>query len=293
MFMKDAIEHIDIYQHTKSVHILTQKETRIPALCVFGKQMRKNATESLPRHFHKNSFEIVYISTGSVIFSVDGTDYKLSGGDVFITQPNQIHSTNSIPISVCEMYWFQITASPEQFLFLNQDAAEYLISKLTLFESPQIHTDSKEIYPLIKSAFDLCVQENNPQLASQYISLMLYKLIEYQKKIAFKLTPDIGRAMTYILENITEELSLEQLADISFLSVSQFKQKFKNQTGFSPRQFINFEKIEYSKELLLEGKSVTDVASILGFDNSSYFAVVFKRFNMCTPSEYVKKSNCD
>lgn len=286
--MQNAIEQNDKYQHSKNIHILTNEQTHIPSIVTFGKQNRTNATESLPPHYHKNCFEIVYISTGSAIFSIGNKNYKLSGGDIFITMPNQIHSTNSLPISVCEMYWFQLEASPEQLLFLNQAAGHDLLTKLNLFNQPQFHTNSKEIYPLIKSAFDICVKGGNPYLAGQYLTLLLYKLVEYQEKTTFKLTPDIGRAMDYILEHITEEITLDELALTSHLSTSQFKQKFKNQVGFSPRQFINYEKIEYSKELLLEGIDVTEVASLLGFDNSSYFSVVFKRFNMCTPTQFVK-----
>lgn len=291
--MNRAVELINHYEHTGHRWILTQNETQIPALLLLGKQNRINATESLPPHFHRNCFEIVYISAGSAIFSIDGTDYKLSGGDVFITQPDQVHSTNSLPISVCEMYWFHLRADPARFLFLNQDAARYVIEKLSLFDSPQLHVDSSEIYPLIKSAFDISAACGSPQLAGQYLSLLLYKLIEYQNQTAFKLTPDIGRSLDYILDHLTEEISFEHLADISHLSVSQFKQKFKTQIGFSPRQFINYEKIEYSKTLLLEGMSVTEVSSMLGFDNSSYFAVVFKRFSLCSPTEYVRQRQAE
>lgn len=288
--MENAIESKDEYLHSKHVHILTNEQTLIPSVITFGKQTRTNATESLPAHFHKNCFEIVYISTGSAIFSVNNTNYKLSGGDVFITTPNQIHSTNSLPISVCEMYWFQLKADSENLLFLNSMAAKELLSRLSLFDQPQIHTEHKEIYPLIKSAFDLCVTGKNPALAGQYLTLLLYKLIDYQEKTTFKLTPDIGRVIDYIMEHITDDLDLDKLAQISHLSISQFKHKFKNQVGFSPRQFINYEKIEYSKTLLLEGKNVTEVASILNFDNSSYFAVVFKRFNMCSPTQFIKRT---
>lgn len=287
--MDNAIELVNQYEHTDIRHILTENETGIPALLLFGKQKRKNATESLPPHFHKNCFEIVYISAGFAVFSVNNTEYKLSGGDVFITLPNQIHSTDSLPVYTSEMYWFHLNADLSRFLFLNHTAARYVIEKLSLFHSPHLHTNARDLYPLIKAAFDLCVDGSNPQLAGQYLSLFLYKLIEYQDRTAFKLTPDIGRSLNYILDHLTEEISLEHLAQISHLSVSQYKQKFKNQIGFSPRQFINYEKIEYSKQLLLEGYTVTDVSSLLGFDSSSYFAVVFKRFNHCSPTEFVKK----
>lgn len=287
--MQNAIELKDTYYNEINRHVLVQPQLKIPSLVTFGKQTQKKAIAPLPLHFHHDCFEIVYMSTGSTTFSIGETCYKLSGGDIFITMPDEIHSTNLMPISSCEMYWFQLEVTPNNLLYLNRPAAKDLITKLTQFRIPLIHTNSKDVYPLIKSAFDLCMNDSNPYLAGQYLTLFLYKLIEYQKKDTFMLTPDIGLAINYILDHIKEEFSLYKLAEISHLSISQFKQKFKNQIGFGPRQFINYEKIEYSKELLLDGLSITDIAYMLSFDNSSYFTVVFKRFNMCSPSEFVKQ----
>lgn len=288
--MEKPVEIIETYCSQKHRHVLTNKETGIPALHIFGKQTNINATESLPPHFHRNCFELVYVADGAANFSIEGTDYQLKGGDVFITMPNQIHSTNSLPISVCKMFWFQLEDTPNRFLYLNQSAAEDLLAMLRQFDKPLFHTDIKKIYPLITSAFELCLKGQNPYLAGQYLTLLLYQLIEYQKNTVFRLTPDMELTLNYIAEHIREELSLEELASLCHLSVSQFKQKFKHQVGFSPRQYINRSKIEYSKKLLLEGYSVTEVASMLSFDNSSYFAVVFKRFYMCSPTEFIKKN---
>ena len=69
-----------------------------------------------------------------------------------------------------------------------------------------------------------------------------------------------------------------------------FSYKFKRQLGTSPRNFINQQKIEQAKILLLEKMSITDVAMYLGFTSSSYFSTVFKKFTLYTPSEYIKNS---
>ena len=102
------------------------------------------------------------------------------------------------------------------------------------------------------------------------------------------MSPDIGRTLDYILDHITSELSLEELASLANLSCSQYKQKFKKQLGISPRRFINQQKIEQAKQLLQEGMSVTDIAMFLGFNTSGYFSTVFKKYMLCTPMEYVK-----
>lgn len=95
--MPDAINWKDSYTNTKYLQILTDDCLNIPGLALFGKQIRTSATESLPLHFHEDCYEIVYITSGTPSFFVDGKTYNLSGGDVFITQPNQIHSTTPYP----------------------------------------------------------------------------------------------------------------------------------------------------------------------------------------------------
>ncbi|RGY01284.1 AraC family transcriptional regulator [Blautia sp. OF03-15BH] len=55
------------------------------------------------------------------------------------------------------------------------------------------------------------------------------------------------------------------------------------------RYFINQQKIEFSKTLLMEGMSVTDIAMLLNFNTSSYFSTVFKKFTALSPMDYLKK----
>ena len=56
----------------------------------------------------------------------------------------------------------------------------------------------------------------------------------------------------------------------------------------TPREYINQLKIREAKKLLKEGRSVTEVALELGFSSSNYFAVLFKKITLYTPTEYQK-----
>ena len=97
-------------------------------------------------------------------------------------------------------------------------------------------------------------------------------------------TPDIEAALHYIHSNIREELSLETIAAQTGLSLSQFKLKFRQQTGSPPRVYINRLKIELSKAMLLAGKTKTESPWSLAFSTSSYFTSVFRKYTACTPS---------
>ena len=103
------------------------------------------------------------------------------------------------------------------------------------------------------------------------------------------LSREIYNALNFIYDHIESDISIDDLAKCSMLSVPQFKVRFKQEVGISPRSFINMQKIELAKQMLLEGSSKTQIALSLGFNTSSYFSAVFKRYTFCTPSEYVKK----
>lgn len=288
--MFSAINWHDQYTLTKERIIYTQEQHHVPGVHALARHTMKDSIPSLKWHYHENSFEFTISTKGTFSFSTQTSSYRFSGGDVFIAFPDEIHGTNDIPVSVGEIYWFQLDVSnPKKFLFMNEDTAIHMIENLKALPHHVVQANAEEIRPLIQQAFYLAQRNEEPEFIASYLQLFLYLLIHSANNEKFALSPDIGRTLNYILDNITEELPLEELAALANLSCSQYKQKFKKQLGISPRHFINQQKIEYSKLLLLEGMSVTDIAMLLGFTTSSYFSTVFKKYTLYTPTEYLEK----
>ncbi|MDR0671739.1 MAG: AraC family transcriptional regulator [Oscillospiraceae bacterium] len=104
------------------------------------------------------------------------------------------------------------------------------------------------------------------------------------------LSRDIASATAFIEQSIGESISMRELAQAAHLSESRFKQKFKEQIGATPREYVNRMKVEISKDRLLAAGSVTEVAFELGFTSSNYFSVIFKRFTGLSPSEYIRRN---
>lgn len=287
--MFSAINWHDQYTLTKERIIYTQEQHHVPGVHALARHTMKDSIPSLKWHYHENSFEFTISTKGTFSFSTQTSSYRFSGGDVFITFPDEIHGTNDIPVSVGEIYWFQLDVSnPKKFLFMNEDTAIHMIENLKALPHHVVQANAEEIRPLIQQAFYLAQRNEEPEFIASYLQLFLYLLIHSANNEKFALSPDIGRTLNYILDNITEELPLEELAALANLSCSQYKQKFKKQLGISPRHFINQQKIEHSKLLLLEGMSVTDIAMLLGFTTSSYFSTVFKKYTLYTPTEYLE-----
>lgn len=288
--MFSAINWHDQYTLTKERIIYTQEQHHVPGVHALARHTMKDSIPSLKWHYHENSFEFTISTKGTFSFSTQTSSYRFSGGDVFIAFPDEIHGTNDIPVSVGEIYWFQLDVSnPKEFLFMSEDTAIHMIENLKALPHHVVQANAEEMRPLIQQAFYLAQRNEEPEFIASYLQLFLYLLIHSANNEKFALSPDIGRTLNYILDNITEELPLEELAALANLSCSQYKQKFKKQLGISPRHFINQQKIEHSKLLLLEGMSVTDIAMLLGFTTSSYFSTVFKKYTLYTPTEYLEK----
>ncbi|MCI5650303.1 MAG: AraC family transcriptional regulator [Fusicatenibacter sp.] len=291
--MSDAISWNDYPVSSSNRIVLTQEQLGIPGIRSFGWQRDITASCYLPDHFHENALELTFIINGDYTFCIRNTNYCIKRRELFIAYPNEIHSTNSMPMSVGEFYWLQLEVShPENFLWLSHPAAESLLERFSITRRHVMFLRQKESLSILPKAFScaLSESENDRYLCASLLVTMLNLFCCESPDYLPSLTPDIDAALHYIHSNIKEDLSLEVIADKAGLSLSQFKQKFRLETGSSPRDYINRQKIEFSKQLLLKGNSVTDIAMALSFNTSSYFTSVFRKYTRCTPSEFIKNN---
>ncbi|TYP69917.1 AraC family transcriptional regulator [Aquimarina intermedia] len=101
----------------------------------------------------------------------------------------------------------------------------------------------------------------------------------------------IGTVIKYIKDNLTnKDLHVEVLAKKAYMSTSHFHKKFKNTLGISPIDYINSEKIKFSKKLIKESKDfrMSEIAYKSGFNSTSYFNRQFKKMEMMTPQQFKK-----
>ncbi|HEX8896373.1 MAG TPA: helix-turn-helix domain-containing protein [Terriglobales bacterium] len=97
----------------------------------------------------------------------------------------------------------------------------------------------------------------------------------------------LKRVLDYIGDNLTEDLSLTQLAALSGLSPHYFAELFKQSMGCPPHRFVLLQKIERAKQTLRDPtRSITEAAIGAGFQNPSHFARIFHRHVGVSPSAY-------
>jgi len=96
------------------------------------------------------------------------------------------------------------------------------------------------------------------------------------------------KAKAVLLQNIEGRTDLEELARQLGMSYSKFRASFKQHTGYAPREFENRIKLNRSRDLLQQGKSITDTAQALGFNSVYYYSRAFKKRFGQSPQQWLK-----
>ena len=99
----------------------------------------------------------------------------------------------------------------------------------------------------------------------------------------------LERVLLYIENNISKDISIKQLAEMTNFHPNYFIRFFKKNTGVSPAHYINKMRMEKAKNLLtLSNKSITHVGEAVGFKDLYHFSRMFKNYTGFSPTEYKK-----
>lgn len=103
-------------------------------------------------------------------------------------------------------------------------------------------------------------------------------------------TTEMEKVATYIQSNISKSFSVNELAKAQHMSVSSFRNKFKEYAGMSPQEYINTVRLgEASRLLTTTDTSILNIAAICGYDDPMYFSRIFRNKTGQSPREYRKR----
>ncbi|MCL2254263.1 MAG: AraC family transcriptional regulator [Lachnospiraceae bacterium] len=255
---------------------------------------KNNETEFYPSHWHA-PLEIVMPLENSYPVMCNNKQYEIKEGELLLITPGALHNMGGTPGM---RLIFQA-----DFTILH--GIKELAATLTLI-SPALHITAENASEIHSSAQKLILG-----IADEYFNDLLLseaaiyaKLIELFVLIArhysqsslptnnsgSKQREYIERFLlvcNYINEHFSEDLTLDEIADLSGFSKYHFSRLFKQFTNTSFYKYLNRKRIENAVNLLMDsGLSITDVALRCGFSSLSAFIRMFKIIRGCTPSEF-------
>jgi AraC family transcriptional regulator len=96
----------------------------------------------------------------------------------------------------------------------------------------------------------------------------------------------VERAIDYMESNLSEPLSLADVANASGLSPSHFARRFKSATGAPPHQYLMSMRVERAKRLLLQREPIAEIALECGFSHQEHLTRIFRRLTGVTPASF-------
>jgi len=271
--------------------VISLRSLGIPNLIRLGREQSLEARDPLPAHRHRRPMEICYLASGEQTFEIGERTFRMQGGDVLVSQPGQKHSTGAMPLERSTLYWLLITldAPDGRFLGHGPGGPIELLAGLEALgvchfrgaPSLQQHLDR------VFAAFfhggplrSLRIQ----MLVTEFLIEILDLANEPGRRDPSR---EIITALACVHDRIREPILLETLAEQAGLSLSRFKQRFRQEVGMPPREYVLRQKVEAAREMLRTATtSVTHVAHDLSFSSSQYFATVFRRFVGLSPTEF-------
>jgi AraC-like DNA-binding protein len=274
--------------------IFGQEQIPLPGVIMFGRYQYAEARRGLLPHFHQRAIEICFLERGEQTYRVGGTLYRLRGHDQFFTRPGESHDTANLPQERGILYWIILSLGPGRFLGLEAPLAARL--KRELRAMPHRHFRAHPECPrLLGEFFDLLQEHRQRKAAGEALRPLRMQalLLDYltltirasRQGAHGTASPLLRRVLAYVDAHLDEPVRVRRLAEVARLSESRLKIRFKHEIGVPPAEYWLRKKIERAVALL-PTRSVTDVAYALGFSSSQYFATVFKRYQLVSPSQH-------
>ncbi|MBR4992701.1 MAG: AraC family transcriptional regulator [Lachnospiraceae bacterium] len=237
---------------------------------------------------HSHNFtQIFYFLNGKGSFTLDGTPYPIKSGDIVIVNPHIIHKKHSDSRYRLEYIVFAVEDLSFKFGsgLMNRDFAIYGSDK-----------ESKNYLALLTMMINEAEKaQGNYELICKDMAEIFIANLARSKNLGILFTDDpmmskeCSIAKSYIDTHYMDNLTLEQLSEITHVSKYYLIHSFDKYMGDSPMNYLQQKRIQVAERLLATtGYSVSTIASNVGFSSQSYFAQVFKKYYGTTPAQYRK-----
>ncbi|WP_438347640.1 AraC family transcriptional regulator [Paenibacillus sp. FA6] len=250
-------------------------------------------------HYHKE-IELILVEQGQHEFETQNQLYLLEPGDIVLLGSSQLHRARKISQETLSYIVLHVDLQPyfdpavmmyySHFAELKEpfDVMNYIFdNKEAKREIACIITDIHDEIMQQRKGYELAVSMRMQQFM---LTLLRYdtrnKLQAHSQMDGDFLQPIVA----YIQEHLAERIDMHEVCSIAGMSYAHFSKYFKRKMGISFTDYVNRKRISNAERLLVtENRSIQDIAESVGINNRAHFYELFKRYNNCTPKQYLDK----
>lgn len=134
--------------------------------------------------------------------------------------------------------------------------------------------------PLEESELDMVMEKVQENIKHKKLSGVKQTSVERE-------IDSIELVRQYVIDHYAEALTLKDLATMFYMPATYLSSKFKSKTGCNFVDFLVDIRMKKAKELLLySDRRIPEIASMVGYDDYTYFCKVFKKTTGYTPLAY-------
>lgn len=253
-------------------------------------------------HTHADFSELVIVLEGSAINIVGEEQFKVEKGDVFVMGMGSSHGyAEAKDFKICNiMFRFdrlleanldvKELAGFHSLFVVDPVTAESFESRLKL--SPELFNKVKKIVLAAIDEYEHDTPAKKTLLFAYFLQIVVILSRYYGTTPKEKESEGISAAAAYMERHFNENITNEKLLEISHYSQRHFIRLFTECYHTSPHKYLQNIRMRQACILLSQtDKSITEIASCCGFNDSNFFTRVFKRQMNITPREYRKKTS--
>jgi len=232
-------------------------------------------------------WQLIYIAAGKGHFILDNKEVVVPAGNMVLYQPKE------------EQHYFYLGEDRTQAWFVHFTGRE-VRNILSHYEIPLeghiINTGlSREYEDYFRKMRDELVacrwgyEEMLVYLFRELLMTMHRRMEENLPQFSGFASKEIDFAKDYFSEHYNEDINIEEYALSRHVSTSWFNKSFKSAVGTTPMKYILAIRIR-NAQILLETTdyNISDIASMVGYDNPFYFSRLFRKQKGISPAAYRK-----
>ena len=233
-------------------------------------------------HYHDFHKIIVFVS-GKVTYHIEGKAYQLKPQDILLVSQGAIHKPEIDPSIPYERYifWIRADLSSSELNTCFQKANDRSFNLIRL--DSVLQEKLKDLLPEIEHSL------RDTQFGDSILSKALFaQFMVYINRIFLKSStaPDqksyssdsqVEQLLKYINRNLSENLSIDHLAERFFFSKYHMMRKFKKETGYTIHNYIISKRLLHARSLIAQGTPVMKAAMQSGFQDYTAFVRAYKK----------------
>lgn len=243
-------------------------------------------------------YGLLFTVQGSAVLSSEGVKYRLGTEELMICKPGTYSVLDCSGSENRILLWVQL--SPALMQQLSSEKTHVRVGfDIAPYRTAVIRPGSKtlmlmknllrQLMGIQKEPDGYCADLMEESSIKMFVALVLRSCASQDKYVKKRgSTFSLDAVFSYIHSHLNDDLSLEKLEKVFFVSRSFLTREFKAHTGQTVHRYIVKVRLDQCKKLLEQGYSSAEIYCMMGFYSYNHYFRAFKQEYGMTPGEYVK-----